>query len=84
MDQTRRKKVLSPMEKNGKTFWLRIGTAFINADGSTNVYLDAYPTNGKLQIRDLDEKDLQPRSSNGEGRSNGFGDRDADADQLPF
>lgn len=83
MDQSRRKKVLSPMEKNGKTYWIRIGSAFTNADGSTNVYLDAYPTNGKLQIRELDEKDLSPRSSNGEGRPH-FGDRDAEAEQLPF
>ncbi len=65
MESSRRKKVLCPMEKNGKTFWLRIGTAYINADGSTNVYLDAYPTNGKLQIRELDEKDLQPKGGSG-------------------
>ena len=83
MDSNKRKKVLCPMEKNGKTFWLRIGTAFTNADGSTNVYLDAYPTNGKLQIRELDERDLQPKASREEGRTNGYGDRDA-AEQLPF
>ena len=62
MDLTRNKKVLCPMEgKNGKTFWFRVGNAYINADGSTNVWLNAYPTNGKLQIRDLDEQDLSPR-----------------------
>jgi len=85
METTRRKKVLCPMEKNGKTFWFRIGTAFINADGSTNVYLDAYPTNCKLQIRDLDEKDLQPRAASDDGASNGRRERSAEAaDQLPF
>ncbi len=52
-----RKKVLCPMERQGRTHWMRVGTAFLNADGSTNVYLDAYPANGKLQIRDLDERD---------------------------
>jgi len=76
------------MEKNGKTWWLRIGSAWINADGSTNVYLDAYPTNGKLQIRDLDERDLKPRTSQDEGRSNGAsgsnGFAEQDAEQLPF
>ena len=82
MESSRRKKVLCPMEKNGKTFWLRIGTAFINNDGSTNVYLDAYPTNGKLQIRDLTERDLQPRAPREEGRSNGFSEQEAE--QLPF
>lgn len=49
-------KVLSPVEgRNGKTFWIRVGNAFINRDGSTNVYLDAYPTSGKLQIRPFDD-----------------------------
>ena len=81
MDSTKRKKVLCPMEKNGKTFWLRIGTAFINADGSTNVYLDAYPTNGKLQIRELDDRDLS-KTPREDGRSNGYADREPE--QLPF
>jgi hypothetical protein len=75
------------MEKNGKTFWLRIGSAFINGDGSTNVYLDAYPTNGKLQIRDLDERDFKQKNgedgpSQGSNGSNGVGE--AEAEQLPF
>ena len=30
----------------------RIGIAFINADRSMNVLLDAYPVNGRLHIRD--------------------------------
>ncbi|MCA9603242.1 MAG: hypothetical protein R3A78_12995 [Polyangiales bacterium] len=37
---------------NGKEHWLRIGNAFVNRDGSTNLYLDAMPLNGKLQVRD--------------------------------
>ena len=54
-------KVLSPVEgKNGKTFWMRVGSAFVNRDGSTNVYLDAYPTSGKLHLRALDERDKSP------------------------
>jgi hypothetical protein len=61
MESTHRKKVLCPLDRNGKTYWMRIGSAFINKDGSTNVYLDAYPTDRKLQIRDLDARDLQPR-----------------------
>jgi hypothetical protein len=82
MESSRRKKVLCPMEKNGKTFWLRIGSAFINGDGSTNVYLDAYPANCKLQIRDLDDRDLQSKSNREEGRSNGVGEQEAE--QIPF
>jgi hypothetical protein len=50
------------MERKGKTYWMRIGSAYLNNDGSTNVYLDAYPANGKLQIRDLDERDLSNKN----------------------
>jgi len=82
METTRRKKVLCPMEKNGKTFWLRIGTAFINGDGSTNVYLDAYPTNCKLQIRDLDDRDLQAKAPKDEVRTSGYAEQESE--QIPF
>jgi hypothetical protein len=51
-----RKKVLCPMERQGKTYWMRIGSAFENSDGSINVYLDAFPANGKLKIMDADAK----------------------------
>lgn len=37
--------------EDGKAKWLKIGTAFVNRDGSINVLLDAYPRDGKLQIR---------------------------------
>jgi len=61
-------KVLCPLErdKDGlkKTYWMKIGSAFVNRDGSFNVYLDALPTNNKLQIRELDERDLQSRDGN--------------------
>jgi hypothetical protein len=39
-------------QRDGKKFWLRIGAAFENRDGSMNVLLDAMPTNGQLQIRE--------------------------------
>lgn len=38
---------------NGKPFWMRVGTAFPNRDGSMNLYLDAVPLGGKLQMRDF-------------------------------
>lgn len=37
--------------KDKKAVWTRVGTAFTNKDGSLNVYLNALPVNGKLQIR---------------------------------
>jgi hypothetical protein len=55
----RRKKVLCPVEKEGKkTYWMRVGSAWVNNDGSLSVWLNAYPANGKLQIRDLDASDI--------------------------
>ncbi len=61
---SQRLKVLCPMEneKSGKTYWMRIGTAFSNADGSTNILLDALPVNRKLHVRELDERDRAARS----------------------
>lgn len=38
-------------ERDGRKFWVRIGTAFRNRDGSLNAILDAVPTNGTLHIR---------------------------------
>jgi hypothetical protein len=39
-------------DKGGSPFWLRIGMAFRNKDDvSWNIYLDALPLDGKLQLR---------------------------------
>lgn len=35
----------------GSSKWVKVGTAFVNRDGSMNVYLDALPIDGKLHIR---------------------------------
>ncbi len=43
--------------RDGRKFWLRIGAAFENYDGSLNVRLDALPANGQLQIRELNASD---------------------------
>jgi hypothetical protein len=44
--------------KDGRKFWVRVGAAFVNRDGSLNVRLDAMPVNGELHIRDY-----QPREA---------------------
>lgn len=47
------KLVYTIIEKPGKSnFWMKIGIARQNHDGSWNVYLDALPFDRKLQIRD--------------------------------
>ena len=42
---------------NRKNFWVRIGGAWTNKDGSLNVILDALPLNGTLHIRVPNEKE---------------------------
>jgi hypothetical protein len=45
--------VIDRIDGEGKrSFWVRIGAAFVNRDGSFNVKLDALPVNGSLHIRE--------------------------------
>jgi hypothetical protein len=58
--------------KTGKKFWVRVGAAFTNRDGSVNVQLDAIPISGQLQIRDARLFELpETRDSNRDRISNG-------------
>lgn len=38
-------------DKDGKSRWVKVGSAFVNRDESMNIYLDVLPRDGKLQIR---------------------------------
>ena len=49
------KDVFTMTERDGETYWTRLGAAFENRDGSINVLLDGSPVNGKLQIREKRE-----------------------------
>jgi hypothetical protein len=54
----------SPRGEGKKDFWLRVGTAFENRDGSWSLVLDALPISGKLIMRDerpRDQADAPPR-----------------------
>ncbi len=50
------------VERDGKTYWPRLGVAFDNSDGSVTLKLEALPVNGQLQIRDRRMED-EPRRS---------------------
>ena len=65
MDSTTKKAVYTIIEKPGdKSFWLRIGWANVNRDGSVNLNLDALSLNGKLQMRDWQPRDeYAPRAA---------------------
>jgi hypothetical protein len=49
--------------KDGRKFWVRVGAAFVNRDGSLNVRLDAMPVNGELQIRDYQPREARENPS---------------------
>jgi len=49
--------------KDGRKFWVRVGAAFVNRDGSLNVRLDAMPVNGELQIRDYQPREAREAAS---------------------
>ena len=48
------------VERNGRRFWNRVGSAFHNHDGSMNIYLDSLPRDGKIQIRE-DDREREPK-----------------------
>jgi len=52
-----RKDVFAIVKNGEKSFWIRIGVAFVNKDGSLNVQLNAFPIDGKMNIRDPKPKD---------------------------
>jgi hypothetical protein len=52
MDSSKMKIVYVITNRSGKSYWNRIGVAFVNNDGSINVKLEAVPVSGDMQIRD--------------------------------
>ena len=52
--------VFAIVERDGRTFWPRVGTAFENRDGSVTLALDSIPLSGKLQIRDRRDEGDRP------------------------
>ena len=63
------KDVFTIVEKEGwdKSVWLKIGAAFENRDGSLTLFLDAFPVNGKLHVRE--RKGKQNAGAGEEARS---------------
>jgi hypothetical protein len=52
MEASRMKIVYVVSDRDSRKYYSRIGLAFIEADGSLNVKLDAIPVSGQMQIRD--------------------------------
>ena len=85
-------KVISPIERNGTTFWTRCGNGFTNKDESINIYLDSLPLGSmkegsvKLQLRELTEDELRERAekrASFSARSNGPSAPPATTGTLP-
>lgn len=59
---TKRLVVYTIIEKPGsdKSFWAKIGSAWVNRDQSINIQLDALPVNGKLHVREPSERPESP------------------------
>lgn len=66
-------------ERNGKSYWNRIGVAFVNSDGSINVRLEAMPVTGELQIRDYVPREESAGLAGRLGASNGNGQSTSDS-----
>ena len=52
MESKKMKIVYVVTERNNKNYWIRVGVAFTNKDGSLSVRLEAIPVSGEMQIRD--------------------------------
>jgi len=60
MDAAEKKAIYTIVERNqGKSYWVRIGTGFVNKDGSITVKLDAVPVNGTLQVREWESPEVR-------------------------
>ena len=77
----------SPRGEGKKDFWLRVGTAFENKDGSWSIVLDALPVNGRLIVRDERERDQvqndEPRRRASAPNRDDFGGSRG-GDDIPF
>jgi hypothetical protein len=68
MDSNKIKVVYTINERGEKSYWTRIGVAYVNRDGSLNVKLDAVPVNGTMQVRDWTSRDEQPGATDERAR----------------
>lgn len=71
MNQSKMKIVYVVTTRNDKSYWNRIGVAFVNSDGSLNVKLDAVPVDkdATMQIRDYVPREDGETLSNGSSES---------------
>jgi hypothetical protein len=52
MDASKIKMAYSISERNGKSYFNKVGIGFVNKDGSWNLKLESFPISGEIHIRD--------------------------------
>ncbi len=71
MDSNKIKMAYVITERGGKSYFNRVGIAFVNSDGSLNVKLEAIPVSGELHIRDYVPREESVGPSVARSRGNG-------------
>ena len=66
------KEIPETQKEEKKTVWVKAGSAFLNRDGSLNVYLDVLPLDGRLHVREaLEDKRADNNNNNRTQPTNG-------------
>lgn len=53
----KKRSIYTVVQRAGRTLWIRVGIGFVNRDDSINLYLDALPVSGQLQVRQYRRRD---------------------------
>lgn len=63
MDPSKMKIVYVISQSGDRSFWTRVGVAFVNRDGSLNVKLNCVPITGEMHIRDYEPQGRTTRDA---------------------
>ncbi len=70
MDASKIKMAYSISERNGKSYFNKVGIGFVNKDGSWNLKLESFPINGEIHVRDYVPREDGDGPSVSRGRKN--------------
>ncbi len=73
MDPSKIKMAYSISERNGKSYFNKVGIGFVNKDGSWNLKLESFPINGEIHIRDYVPREESDSPGVARARGNGQG-----------
>ena len=73
MDASKIKLAYCISERNGKSYFNKVGVGFVNKDGSWNIKLESFPINGEIHVRDYVPREDGDGPSVSRTRGNGPG-----------